>query len=171
MFLADQGRFRLADDHPLAAIEGVQAALWGDLDNDGSPEVYFCKKGPNQLFRRTEDGGWEDITNVSATGAGNRNTVDGLWLDADHDGDLDLFLVNADGPNELLNNNRDGTFRPIAADQGLAGDGRPSRMVLATDLDKDRDVDLIVLKEAPPHEVYLNDRLWRYRARARFRQI
>ena len=35
-------------------------------------------------------------------------------FDADHEGDLDLLLVRTDGPNELLNNNGDGTFRAIA---------------------------------------------------------
>jgi hypothetical protein len=30
------------------------------------------------------------------------------------------------------------------------------------DIDRDRDTDIIVLNESPPHEVYLNDRLWAY---------
>ena len=91
------------------------------------------------------------------------DAVDGALFDADHDGDLDLWLVNGRGPNELLNNNGDGTFRRIAVQAGLAGDSRPSRGVAVTDLDGDRDHDLVVLKAAPPHEVFLNDRVWSYR--------
>ena len=53
------------------------------------------------------------------------DAVDGALFDADHDGDLDVWLVNGRGPNELLNNNGDGTFRRIAV-AGRAGRGSPS---------------------------------------------
>ncbi len=149
--------------HPLAAVAAVNAALWGDFDNDGLTDVYLARQGNNQLWRQTDKGLWEDVTAASRTDGGPLNTVDGAFFDADHDGDLDLFLVNADGPNELLNNNLDGTFRAIAAQQGIAGDGRVSHGVVTVDIDHDRDVDIVVLNEAPPHEVYLNDRLWTYR--------
>ena len=92
------------------------------------------------------------------------DAVDGALFDADHDGDLDLWLVNGRRPNELLNNNGDGTFRRIAAQAGLAGDRRPSRGVAVADLDGDRDHDLVVLKASPPHQVFRNDRVWQYEA-------
>ena len=50
------------------------------------------------------------MTDASQTSGGDVDTSTPMF-DADHDGDLDLFLVN-DGPNELLSNNLDGTFRP-----------------------------------------------------------
>ncbi len=155
--------FKAPAGHPLEKVPGVKAALWGDYDNDGLTDVYLCRKGGNLLWRQTAPGHWEDVTDATGTGAGQADTVDGAFFDADHDGDLDLFLVNADGPNELLNNNLDGSFRPLAASQGLGGDGRPSRSVLPVDLDGDRDADLVVLNREPPHEIYLNDRLWAYR--------
>lgn len=150
-------------DNPLTRVADVNAALWGDYDNDGLTDVYLARRGPNQLWRQTEKGVWMDVTASTKTGGGERDTVDGVFLDADHDGDLDLFLVNADGPNELLNNNLDGTFRPLGAERGIAGGGGGSRVMLPVDLDGDRDVDLVVVNRDPPHEVYLNDRLWAYR--------
>ena len=51
------------------------------------------------------------------------NTVDGAFVDADHDGDLDLFLIRADGTNVLLNNDGNGKFRDISAQAGIGGDG------------------------------------------------
>ncbi|MHC4981062.1 MAG: FG-GAP-like repeat-containing protein, partial [Planctomycetota bacterium] len=54
------------------------------------------------------------------------------------------------------------TFQPIAGPQGIAGSGEPSCQVLVTDLDQDRDADIVVINEESPHEVYLNDRLWAY---------
>lgn len=155
------GGFVALPEHPLAAVGQVNTALWGDIDNDGLLDVYLCRRGPNRLWRQTAPGMWRDSSSV-VTANGDRDTLDGALFDADHDGDLDLFLVNADGPNELLNNNRDGTFRALAQELGIAGNGR-GRSVLVTDLDRDRDADLLVFNSAPPHEVYLNELMWRYR--------
>ncbi len=152
------------DDHPLSRVQGVNAALWGDYDNDGLTDVYLCRNGPNRLYRQAGKDHWQDVSESTGTAGGGADTRDGAFLDADHDGDLDLFLVNANAPNELLNNNLDGSFRPLAQKQGIGGDGRPSRSVLPLDLDGDRDVDLIVLNRTPPHEIYLNERLWAYMA-------
>lgn len=147
---------------PPTNVDHVNASVWGDIDNDGLIDVYLLRNGGNRLWRQVNRGEWEDITEASGTGAGEFDTVDGAMFDADHDGDLDLFAVNANGPNELLNNNRDGSFRAIAADQGISGTGGGSRQILPVDLDHDRDVDLVVLNMTPPHEIYLNDRLWKY---------
>lgn len=157
------GSFRAESDHVLSTVPHVRAALWGDYDNDGLTDVYLCRRGPNQLWRQTERSEWQDVTSSTGTANGESLTVNGALFDADHDGDLDIFCVNADAPNELLNNNLDGTFRPIASEQGISGDDRGSSQIIPVDLDRDRDLDLIVVNEAPPHDVYLNDRLWTYR--------
>ena len=157
------GTFALAADHPLASIPQVMASLWGDYDNDGLTDVYFCRKAPNMLWRQVEPGVWRDVTEATGTANERFTTVDGAFFDADHDGDLDIFCVNRDGPNELLINNRDGTFSPMAAEMGIDGGGSASWQVLITDLDDDRDADIIVLNEKAPHEAYVNDRLWAYR--------
>ncbi|MCP4375569.1 MAG: hypothetical protein GY794_05265 [bacterium] len=156
------GGFTLRSDHVLAGIRRINAALWGDMDNDGLLDVYFCRLGRNQLWRQKMPGVWQDITTPSTAG-GDYDTVDGALFDADHDGDLDLFLVNSDGPNELLNNNRNGTYRPLAEEQGIAGRGQGARSILVVDLDQDRDADILIFNDQPPHEVYLNDLLWNYR--------
>lgn len=158
------GRFALDQNHPLSRIADVNAALWGDFDNDGLTDVYLCRRGPNMLWRQIGKSQWTDVTQATGTSNGPLDTVDGAMVDFDHDGDLDIFCVNADGPNELLNNNLDGTFRPIAAERGLAGAGKGSRQVLPVDLDGDRDLDIIVINNEPPHDVWINDRLWQYRA-------
>jgi len=164
------GGFAVIPNHTLAAVSQVNAALWGDLDNDGLTDVYLCRSGPNQLWRQISAGRWEDATAATGAAAGSLDTVDGAILDADHDGDLDLLLIHLDGPVELLNNNRDGSFRRLAAESGLdvpAG----ARSVVISDLDGDRDVDLVVLRGQPPHVVLRNDLLWRYLPAAGFDQL
>ncbi len=155
-------QFQIDTQHPLARVTAVNAALWGDFDNDGLVDVYLCRRGENQLWRQTKAGEWNDVTETTKTGGGNANTIDGGLFDADHDGDLDLFLLNQDGPNELLSNNLDGTFRPLAAELKLQGNGTPSTGIVVADLDADRDADIVVVHDQSPHEVFLNDRLWSY---------
>jgi tetratricopeptide (TPR) repeat protein len=156
------GRFTLDEDHILASIPDVNAALWGDYDNDGLTDVYLCRRGSNTLWRQVKAGEWRDVTAEAGTSNGEFDTVDGAMVDFDHDGDLDIFCVNADGPNELLNNNLDGAFRGIAQERGIAGAGKGSRQVLPVDLDGDRDLDIIVINNQAPHDVWLNDRAWAY---------
>ena len=42
---------RLLSEHPLSRVSRVNAALWGDIDNDGLTDVYFLRDGENQLWR------------------------------------------------------------------------------------------------------------------------
>jgi Tfp pilus assembly protein PilF len=161
VLMASGSTFELAADHPLADIGSVNTALWGDIDNDGLTDVYLCRRGPNQLWKQLEAGSWQDVTATTGTGGGGLDTIDGALFDADHDGDLDIFVVNSDGHNELFNNNRDGSFRPLAANRGLAGPGS-SRALLAADLDADLDADLIIINSDAPHEVHINELLWEY---------
>jgi tetratricopeptide (TPR) repeat protein len=150
--------------HPLAAISGVRAALWGDLDDDGLVDVVLCRpNGGTRLWKQASGGQWLDVTAASGIRFARTNIVDGALFDADHDGDLDVWLVNAAGPNELLNNDGGVRFRAIGATAGVSGDGRPSRGLAAADLDGDRDSDVIVIKESPPHDIFLNGRGWEYR--------
>ncbi len=149
-------------DHPWSSVQGVHAVLWGDYDNDGLTDAYLCRSGPNQLWRQVAPEQWQDVTEATGTSGGEGVTRDGQMFDADHDGDLDLFLAKI-GPNELLNNNLDGTFRPLAEEQGLTGESSAARSLVVLDFDRDRDLDLFILNEECPHEAYVNDRLWSYR--------
>ena len=155
--------------HPLARVADVWAALWGDLDDDGRLDVVLCRPaGGTQIWKQTSAGRWIDATAASGVRLARTNIVDGAVFDADHDGDLDVWLVNAAGPNELLNNDGGGRFRAIGAAAGIAGDGRPSAGIAVADLDHDRDADVIVLKASPPHDIFLNGRVWEYRRDAQF---
>lgn len=159
----DAGQWELARDHPLAKVQHVNAALWGDFDNDSLTDVYLCRSsGGNELWRQSKGGVWEDVTERTRTAGAGGDTIDGAFVDTDHDGDLDLFLIHSDRPNQLLNNDGDGQFRDITSTAGVAGDGSGAVGLVVNDLDHDDDVDFIVLKKQPPHEVYLNDLRWHF---------
>ncbi|MCA9216602.1 MAG: VCBS repeat-containing protein [Planctomycetales bacterium] len=163
VLMRDNSSFSVRLDHPLSRVREVNAVLWGDFDNDGFNDVYFCREGKNQLWRQTDGGNWNDVTESTKTSGGEIATRDGAFVDADHDGDLDIFLVN-DGPNELLSNNLDGTFRQLGEEFKITGDTVDSRSVLFGDFDNDRDADVVVINKSVPHQVLLNDRLWSYHA-------
>ncbi len=154
--------FVLDATHPLAAVPDVNAALWGDYDNDGLTDVYLCRHGANQLWRQIAKGQWADVTASAHADGGGGTTIDGALFDADHDGDLDILLIKTGAANELLNNDGNGTFRSLGATIGLARDRRPSTGVIVADLDGDRDADIVVIRSSPQHDVLINDRTWQY---------
>jgi tetratricopeptide (TPR) repeat protein len=162
VLLQREGGFVLDAGHPLAEVPGVRAALWGDLDDDGRPDVVLCRTGGSQIWRQRDRGDWTNATTIAGARMPAGDVVDGAMFDADHDGDLDIWLVNATGPNELLNNDGGFRFRPIGPSSGISGDGRPSLGMAIADLDGDRDADVVVIKATPPHDLFLNDRVWSY---------
>lgn len=160
-----EGGFQAEASHPLSGLTGVEAALWGDLANRASLDVVFCRPAGNLLFRRMEDGGWSELMAEGGI-SGPVGCHDAALFDADHDGDLDLFALGAAGPNELFNQDRDTQWRRLSETseaEAIPGDGRPGRQVLVSDVDGDRDADLFILNEEAPHQLLINDRLWRYR--------
>jgi len=157
--LADGG-FEAGAEQAWSGVDAVNALAWADYDNDGGLDLYLARNGPNQLWHRSGSG-WEEVAAASGSQGAPDDTRDARWVDADHDGDLDLLLVHARTAPELLNNNLDGSFRSLNGESGfepLAG----ASGVLSGDWDGDRDLDLLILRGAAPHQLFRNDRLWRY---------
>ena len=142
--------------HPLRGAGAARAALWGDLDNDGLTDLVLCDEQGARRWRQPAADEWRALDSL-----GTRPCAAGALFDADHDGDLDVFTTGAQG-NALYNNNGDGTFRDLAEEAALHGGH--GRQVLVADLDGDRDLDIMVLNQAPPHHLWRNDLGWRYAA-------
>ena len=67
---------------------------------------------PNWLLVNRGGGRFEHASDAGEI-AGNFNTLAAAWTDVDLDGDMDIYLVQEGGPNEMLRNNGDGTFTDI----------------------------------------------------------
>ncbi len=182
LYRNDRGRFAEA---PEAGIDGRNAvgAYFGDYDGDGDPDLYLTCAGPNRLYRNEGTGGFTDVTESTGTAGGSSLSVGAAWADADHDGDLDIYVANfarvgsdasarPGAPNALFRNNGNGTFTDVAAEAGIDGGDAATVGVLFIDLDDDRDLDLYLVNHRSPNRIFLNDRVGKYTdAGARFVEL
>ena len=149
----------------------IHAIAVGDFDNDEKNDLFFACEGPNFLFQGQGDGTFADVTAPAGIAGHAVDSFSALFLDADHDADLDLFVCNGSGrdglsaSNCLWNNNGDGTFTDVAQVAGVACSGDACLAVLPGDLDGDRDMDLVVLRREKSAVIFLNDLLGKFTER------
>ncbi|MEM7432834.1 MAG: FG-GAP-like repeat-containing protein, partial [Pseudomonadota bacterium] len=167
LLVADGDGYESAAIQPFLGVDKISAVAWGDVDNNGFVDAYFCRDGDNQLWYQLAAGNWQ----ASDAANDDNHCNDVALVDADHDGDLDIVIANADAPYDILNNNRDGSFRSLRDRLPGGNEGRSTRTVIAADFDNDRDVDLMFLHEDGPSTLLINDRLWRYRPAEEFSEF
>lgn len=157
--------------------QGSMGIAVGDYERDGVLDIFVTNFSDeyNMLCRRSKDGTYTDASRQSRTadisypyvGWGTR------FLDFDHDGWLDLFVVNGhvypqiEGAYPggmyrqrklLYRNLRDGTFEEIAAAAGKPlMERRASRGAAFGDFDEDGDLDIIVNDLDGPPMLLRND--------------
>jgi enediyne biosynthesis protein E4 len=143
------------------------SALWFDFDRDGLLDLFvcnyvkwaaerdvFCSLDGKQksyctpeayrgdtcwLFRNRGDGTFQDVTATSGIFDTSSKSLGVAMIDHDDDGWPDLFVANDTQPNKLYRNQRDGTFKEIAVEAGVAfstdGKARAGMGVDAADVD------------------------------------
>ena len=143
------------------------SALWVDFDRDGfldlfvcnyvrwSPEYdVFCSLDGKQksyctpeayrgetcwLFRNNGNGTFTDVTASSGVFDTSSKSLGVAMIDDDADGWPDIFVANDTQPNKLYRNQKNGTFKEVAVEAGLAlsrdGKARAGMGVDAAELD------------------------------------
>ena len=125
-----------------ALPQGAMYATFADFDNDGWLDLFAIDgERRGHLLRNKGDGTFADVT-ASARVADIREARKALFVDLDHDGDLDLLLVGGSATT-VLRNNADGTFVEASANFGLPGGSAATDAVFA-DLDRDGRIDLVL---------------------------
>ena len=107
------GTFRDASA-ALPPVKNARAAAFVDVDHDGDLDLVAGA----QLLRNNGNGKFEDVTQASRLdGMGTPLAI--VPTDFDNRRDVDLLVVRAGAALALFSNQRDGTFRDVAADVGL----------------------------------------------------
>jgi Tfp pilus assembly protein PilF len=162
----ERGRFGTGAASQLR-IEGTlpMAAVAGDYDNDGRPDLFVVGYPAHRLYHQEAGGTFQDVTRQTGIPPATGLARTAAFVDVDHDGDLDVFLGGLVGPawrvrpaagarfpeafspaaNQLLRNNGNGRFADATAEARLAGSGAHAVAVVPTDYDNHRDVDLLVV--------------------------
>jgi Flp pilus assembly protein TadD len=124
---------------PLPLPAGAGFATFADYDNDGWLDLFAIgMDGRGYLLRNRDGQRFEDVTARAGVAALN-GARRGLFVDLDHDGDLDLLLAGTESL-ALYRNNADGSFTL------LPSAGAPGGHDAAyADLDDDGRVDLLVV--------------------------
>jgi tetratricopeptide (TPR) repeat protein len=135
---------------------GAVYATFADFDNDGWLDLFTIGgDGRGSLLRNDGNGRFDDVT-AAARVADVGGARKGLFVDLDHDGDLDLLLVGGPG-NRVYRNNLDGTFTEVADSMGLRGTaaGHGSDAAFG-DFDGDGRIDVFVTSADGADALYQN---------------
>src|SRR6266852_3632423 len=138
---------------PLPLPPGVRFAAFGDYDNDGWLDLFAIgADGRGLLLHNREGKRFDDVTDAAGVRdvAGARRA---LFVDLDHDGDLDLLLVGG-GSLGAYRNNLDGTFTLFPNADGIVQGGTD---VAFADVDDDGRADVFVASVTGADGLFHND--------------
>jgi len=134
--------------------DGPTALAAGDVDGDGTDDLFVSQRGAVAQLYRVQGGFVRDVTersNISLP----QGAAYATFADYDNDGWLDLFVIGGEGRGHLFRNRGDGTFADVTAKAGVA-DVTGARKALFADLDHDGDLDLLLVGDGG-REVYRNN--------------
>ena len=155
LFLVQRGFARdMSSSAGIAIRDGATFAKFADVDNDGWLDLFVIGgEGRGHLFRNRGNGRFEEVT-ARAGVADVHGARSALFVDLDHDGDLDLVLVG-NAPVTVYRNNLDGTFTDATTAFGFAGDAVASDAAFG-DFDGDGRIDLFVSGPRGGGRLFLN---------------
>lgn len=166
LYRNDKGKFadvtRTAGDLAKPFGANARGIVAGDYDNDTFADLFVFGDGQTTLFRNSGKGGFTNTTIAAKLPKSSAVSISGAFVDADHDGDLDVFLggfasggSTQSAPNRLWRNNGDGTFADISEAAKINVASRAAAVV-PTDYDNRRDVDLLVLDAGNRPKLFRN---------------
>ncbi len=154
-----------------------------DYDNDGDTDLYVTNFGNNVLYQNNGDGTFRDVTVHAGVGNGEKWSSSCAFVDYNHDGNLDLYVVNyldydlttdrdwfdprgrriysnpqvyAGVPDTLYRNNGDGTFTDVTRQAGIYNKTGKGLGVTCGDYDNDGRIDIYVANDTTPNFLYRN---------------
>ncbi len=169
-----------------AGVGGIgygMGCVAADYDNDGDTDLYVTNFGKNVLYQNNGDGTFRDATVHAGVGNGEKWSSSCAFVDYNHDGNLDLYVVNylaydlttdqdwfdprgrriysnpqvyAGVPDTLYRNNGDGTFTDVTRQTGVYNKTGKGLGVTCGDYDNDGRIDIYVANDTTPNFLYRN---------------
>lgn len=160
------------------------AVAFVDTDHDGDLDIFIAgladlskpaKSGasfpadfagaPNMLLRNDGNGKFTDVTAAAKVGGSTGHAMAIVPTDYDNRRDVDLLVVNYGKAPELYSNQRDGSFRDVASEVGLAGEGLWTSAA-AGDVNKDGYTDFFFGRANGPGVFAMSDGQGRFKTSA-----
>jgi Tfp pilus assembly protein PilF len=155
------------------------SAAFVDVDHDGDLDIFVAgladlstpaggdpnrsltfpddfAAAPNLLLRNDGNGKFTDITTAAKVSGAGGHAVAIVPTDFDNHRDVDLFVLNYGKAPNLYSNQRDGSFRDVAAEVGLGVSGRFTSAA-ASDVNKDGFTDFFLGRSDGPGLLALSD--------------
>jgi hypothetical protein len=181
----NDGGLRFADVTDQAGVGhagyGLAVAV-GDYNNDGHLDIYVNNFGDSVLYRNNGDGTFTDVAKEAGVVCPDKVGAGTSFLDIDEDGFLDLFVAHYvkwsyethvsrpqlghpiySGPrdypktvNTLYRNNRDGTFKDVSVESGIAAHLGAGMGCVCADYDNDGHTDILVANDEWPNFLFRN---------------
>lgn len=159
----NQGNGAFAERAKSAGVADEQmsiGAVCGDVDNDGDLDIFLVNSlGKNRLYLNDGAANFTDVAEVAGV-ADNKPGISAALADYDHDGWLDLYVINYSTntySSVFYRNNGNGTFTDVTAATQTSVTGR-SLGVSFFDYDLDGDQDLYVVDEYTVDHLFRNER-------------
>ena len=132
------------------------AAAFADIDKDGDPDLYLAGDEGGILLHNDGVGNFTAIPDITGDDQDSKGQSSEaiLFVDYDHDGDLDLFKTG--DWVEMHRNSGDGVFSDVS-DQTFIPSERPgARDAELGDFDDDGDIDLLIVNNESGCTLYTN---------------
>lgn len=116
----------VTQDAGLTALGRGLGAIWTDVDNDGSPDLYIANdREPNFLYRNNGDGAFTELAELHGIARNEHGDVESSMgidtADYDNDGDFDVILTHYQAEtNTLYQNDGNGVFWDVTAQSHLS---------------------------------------------------
>jgi hypothetical protein len=138
------------------SVPGTSAQAWGDLDYDGDRDLCLAGKELIQVFVNDGTG---KLSKGAAVPVGSAAVTQLLLVDYDHDGDLDLYVVQAGSAPRMFQNDGKGTLTAVNPETGLSPAGAEVDKTLFVDFDDDNDTDFFLTRAGLPNLLLSNLRV------------